>query len=366
MNQAGTQPDPTTPTGPHTRPPDVTGLHPQPQGFRARMAMAWQLSSGYVRAASIHRLKSSYPLRWAVAWVLSALTVPIQAVKVGFGRRTTYYADDNAVLAVKATRHGWEIGDHVARTPRSGHGRELRAKLIPELTRHADATGTAVLLVAANEKLAKQYEQEIPGLTRTGAGFPRGITMQRNPGGKPVAVSDMPDTSALRRLQNWGRGLLGMEPRERLTPETLPAATARLTKWVVGAGAALTVLMLLGIIFYTDPDRYAGAVTATFFLLVNHGIAYWQLRRIATALMRRAVTVPEWLSATEATRTLRGASLALVALAPLAVTLPALRGVVDAIAETVVGIILLGTTAALLIQGRDATDSLDYAPEKPQ
>lgn len=138
-----------------------------------------------------------------------------------------------------------------------------------------------------------------------------------------------------------------------------------LTKWVVGEGMAFMVLMLLGI-FLTDPDRYITAIVATCFLLVNHGIAYWQLRRIATALMRRAVTVPEWLSATEATRTLRGASLALVALAALAMTLPGLRGVVDAIAETVVGIILLGTTTALLIQGRDATDSLDYAPERPQ
>lgn len=87
----------------------------------------------------------------------------------------------DAVLAVVATAEGWHVEDHIAARPGTGRGKALRTLVMPELRDRADADGIAIYTTAANERLARQYEDELPGLVDVGRGNPRGRKMRREP-----------------------------------------------------------------------------------------------------------------------------------------------------------------------------------------
>ena len=115
-------------------------------------------------------------------WPALPLSLPVQLVLLR-RRRARYYISPSrdAVLAVVATGRGWHVEDHASARPGTGQGRALRAYVLPELTAAADAAGIPIYTTAANEHLAQQYAEELPGLVDVGRGRPRGRRLHRPP-----------------------------------------------------------------------------------------------------------------------------------------------------------------------------------------
>lgn len=110
---------------------------------------------------------------------LLLITMPLL---IGARPKTRYYmsADRNAAIAVTAGRTVWHVADHSTARPGTKSGRALRRDLAPHLVVLLDAADAELRAVAVNEKMAEQYEDDLPGLRRTGkTAWPRGLKMCR-------------------------------------------------------------------------------------------------------------------------------------------------------------------------------------------
>lgn len=121
-------------------------------------------------------------LLWFGWWPAFPLVVIIQAVRLG-RRDIRYYLsrEGDAVLAIRTTRTGWKVEDHLSAQPGTGAGAKLRRQLLPALTAAADAAGVPIHATAASTELAARYAHELPGLVNVGRGWPRGRRLHRDP-----------------------------------------------------------------------------------------------------------------------------------------------------------------------------------------
>ena len=162
------------------RPPTIAGL-PEPRTIDT-WRITWWNQIGYLHGARRgHGAGRAFSAVLAIMWWFSLPLLLV--VQHGLNRRRSvrYYMSPtkDAVLAVAASRKGWAVQDHVAERPGTGQGRALRALVLPELTKAADAAGMRISATAANKTLAMQYAAELPGLVDVGRGIPRGRKMQR-------------------------------------------------------------------------------------------------------------------------------------------------------------------------------------------
>lgn len=113
------------------------------------------------------------------------LLLPYRAVALRDPRTVHYVHRDRrgrvrAVLTIKAKPGPvWVVGDHSARHPGAGHGRLLRAALLPTLTAAADTRAVIIEATAATPALAAAYLDELAGLIDVGPGRPRGRRLRR-------------------------------------------------------------------------------------------------------------------------------------------------------------------------------------------
>jgi hypothetical protein len=161
------------------------------RSLRDAPRLAWfivlGLAHGARRAPSLPaRAWAAYITLIAVAFYLPLL-LPVRIVQL-LDRRAVHYVhrDDRgrvrAVLTVKAKPGPrWDVRDHSTRRPGAGHGRLLRAALLPTLLAAADEHGVSIETIAATTALAAAYEHELPGLDDAGPGFPRGRKLRRPP-----------------------------------------------------------------------------------------------------------------------------------------------------------------------------------------
>ncbi|MBB2925571.1 hypothetical protein [Cellulomonas cellasea] len=159
------------------------------RSLRDAPRLAWFIVLGLAHGA---RKAPTLPARvWAGYIALIAvvfyvpLLLPVRIVQLR-DRRAVHYVhrDDRgrvrAVLTVKAKPGPrWEVGDHSTGHPGAGHGRLLRAALLPTLAAAADARGVTIEATAATAALAAAYIAELPGLVDVGHGSPRGRKLRR-------------------------------------------------------------------------------------------------------------------------------------------------------------------------------------------
>lgn len=164
------------------RPPRLADV-PEP-GARDALRLVWWARRGYEHGIWAGRgagraFSAVLAILW---WPALPLSLPVQLVLLR-RRRARYYISPSrdAVLAVVATGRGWHVEDHASARPGTGQGRALRAYVLPELTAAADAAGIPIYTTAANEHLAQQYAEELPGLVDVGRGRPRGRRLHRPP-----------------------------------------------------------------------------------------------------------------------------------------------------------------------------------------
>jgi hypothetical protein len=133
------------------------------------------------------RVWAGYLALLAVAFYV--LLLPVRLVQLLDPRAVHYvHRDDHgrvrAALTVKAKPGPrWAVGDHTTRHPGAGHGRLLRAALLPTLVAAADEHRVSIETTAATAALAAAYAAELPGLVDVGPGFPRGRRLRRPPRG---------------------------------------------------------------------------------------------------------------------------------------------------------------------------------------
>jgi len=121
-------------------------------------------------------------LLWFGWWPAFPLVAIVQAVRLG-RQDIRYYLsrEGDAVLAIRVTRTGWKVEDHLSAQPGTGAGARLRRQLLPALTAAADAAGVPIHATAASTELAAQYTHELPGLVDVDRGWPRGRRLRRDP-----------------------------------------------------------------------------------------------------------------------------------------------------------------------------------------
>lgn len=87
-------------------------------------------------------------------------------------RGTRYYISPgrDAVLTVRAARDGWHVENHVSAHPGTEQGKALRELVAPSLRTAADAAGVAILVGAANVKLATIYKEQFEELVDVDTG----------------------------------------------------------------------------------------------------------------------------------------------------------------------------------------------------
>jgi hypothetical protein len=164
------------------RPPALAGV--EEPGARHALRLLWWSQRGYWYGAwhgrFAGRLFSTFlAIMW---WPSLPIGVAVQAYLLRRPAARYYLSpEQDAVLAVVATAEGWHVEDHIAAHPGRGRGKALRALVLPELRDRADADGIAIYTTAANERLGRQYAEELPGLVDVGRGNPRGRKMRREP-----------------------------------------------------------------------------------------------------------------------------------------------------------------------------------------
>jgi hypothetical protein len=167
------------------RPPAVAGI-PEPT-WRDIPRQVWWTQRGFwlsarrgsalVRAAAV-----VLTITW---WPCYPLLLLVQGLRQARPRARYYLSPSrDAVLAIAATRHGWQIGEHASSRPGTGQGCRLRARLLPELVAAADDAGVPITANATTTGLAELYRAELPGLVDIGRAFPRGCRLHREPGAR--------------------------------------------------------------------------------------------------------------------------------------------------------------------------------------
>lgn len=176
-----------------SRPPRVLGyLDARP--IRDGLRMAVWLVRGFGHGVA----KTSAPVQERlVSGVLvigSVVGFPISMILmpllIGARPRTRYYMspERDTAIAITAGDGVWHVADHSTAHPGAkstvdpdiGKGRELRRGLAPHLIALLDEADAELLVVAVNEKMAERYEEDLPGLLRTGEKVrPRGLKMRR-------------------------------------------------------------------------------------------------------------------------------------------------------------------------------------------
>lgn len=91
----------------------------------------------------------------------------VYSVRWNLTRRHAYVTRD-ARLILSRTRHGWLVIEHVARPGTRGAGRELRRLIAQPLAAAADALGVSVYAYARDERLARRYCEDLPGMRIAG------------------------------------------------------------------------------------------------------------------------------------------------------------------------------------------------------
>lgn len=167
------------------RPPTIEGV--SVPGWRYAIRFQWWAQKGYWYGAWHGRLAGRvFSTFMAIMWWPAALLgFAVQACMLIRPAARYYLSPErDAVLAVVTTAGGWSVDDHISKHPGTGRGKALRALVMPELCARADAEQIAIYATAANERLARQYAEELPGLVDVGRGSPRGRRLRREP--KPL------------------------------------------------------------------------------------------------------------------------------------------------------------------------------------
>lgn len=164
------------------RPPTVPGL--SEPGARYALRLLWWSQRGYWHGARHgRRAGRAFSAVLAILWWPAApIGAIVQAYLLSRPAARYYLSPErDAVLAVVATGEGWHVEDHIAERPGTGRGKALRTLVLPALRARADAAGITIYTTAANERLGRQYAEELPGLVDVGRGNPRGRKMRREP-----------------------------------------------------------------------------------------------------------------------------------------------------------------------------------------
>ena len=178
------------------RPPAVAGV-PEP-GARYALRLLWWSQRGYWYGARHGRLagrifSAFLAIMW---WPAAPVGAAVQAYLLRRPAARYYLSPErDAVLAVVATAEGWHVEDHIAAHAGTGRGKALRTLVMPELRDRADADGIAIYTTAANERLGRQYADELPGLVDVGRGNPRGRKMRREPEPSTAARREAEESS---------------------------------------------------------------------------------------------------------------------------------------------------------------------------
>jgi hypothetical protein len=170
------------------RPPTIAGV-PEPRPID-RLRIALWYGRGFLHGALHGQSAGARALSVTMAglWVPAVPLLVSMQMAMASRQSARYYMtpERDAVLAIVATRTGWQVEDHSSARPGSGRGRALRDLVLPELMKHADTHGIAVTANAASAALAQRYLTEISGLTDAGPAFPRGRTLRREPAPESV------------------------------------------------------------------------------------------------------------------------------------------------------------------------------------
>lgn len=115
-------------------------------------------------------------------WPLLPVALTAQAIRTARpGARYYLSPARDAVMAVGVRRGSWYVDDHASARPGTGQGRALREIVLPALCDAADAAGIAIEATAVTDRLARLYQDEIPGLVDHGPAAIRGRLLRREP-----------------------------------------------------------------------------------------------------------------------------------------------------------------------------------------